>query len=269
MIYENYVNSLNPVAYWKMNEASGSSVSDSSGNGYGGIFINSPALNQVSLIPSDTSGKSVLFNGTNQYVNIAFDSQLTSANSGTLVLSFKPETDATTSLLYYSGNTAGEYRFAVYARSSNKFAIYFRDSTGESTVETDIAWSAGTVYHLVFFSNGTGWGVYVNGTQATLSVITGSNDGRWLGDLPSPTGIFIGAQSVISSISGYADGYIDDVILFNTLLTPSEITTLYEKTLIQPSIQIGVSSANKVTSEVHIKPITAISATNLSSTWGG
>lgn len=263
---------MSPVAYWKMEETSGTSAADSSGNSYGGTYINSPTLDQTSLVASDPAGNSVLFNGLTQYVDIGFNSQLVSATNGTLALSFKPETDATTSLLFYSGNLAGEYRLSIYARSTNTFAIYFRDSSGESTVETDISWSAGNIYHLVFFSDGAMWGVYVNGVQATLSVVTGDNDGRWLGDLPAPTGIFIGAQSVIGSVSGYADGFIDDVALFNTLLTSAEISTLYQKTLAlssQPSITIGAPASNLITNVVYIKPINAISATNLSSTWEG
>jgi hypothetical protein len=62
-----------PVGYWRLNDTSGTTCTDYSGNGLNGTYINSPTLNQSSPV---SGGASVLFNGTTQYVEIPHNTLL-------------------------------------------------------------------------------------------------------------------------------------------------------------------------------------------------
>jgi hypothetical protein len=58
------------VGYWQFDEGSGTSGSDSSGQGNTGNLINTPTW------IAGVSGNALSFNGTNQYVNIPDDNTL-------------------------------------------------------------------------------------------------------------------------------------------------------------------------------------------------
>lgn len=63
--YASEVDADNPIAYWQFNETSGTTMSDSSGNGHHGTYLNSPTLGQPGA--GSGTGTSVLFNGVNEY----------------------------------------------------------------------------------------------------------------------------------------------------------------------------------------------------------
>lgn len=55
--YFDFVNSLNPTAYYRLDETSQGTVSDSSGNGHDAVHVNTPSLDQApgALDPHDTN----------------------------------------------------------------------------------------------------------------------------------------------------------------------------------------------------------------------
>lgn len=70
MSYLSEVLADSPLGYWRLDETSGTTLADSSGNSETGSYINSPTLGQPSLLLTDPA-TSVNFNGTNQYATIA------------------------------------------------------------------------------------------------------------------------------------------------------------------------------------------------------
>jgi len=68
MSYEDEVLSDNPVAYYPMDETSGSTLNDRSGNGHDGTIQNSPTLDQPGF---SSDSRSILFNGVDERVDIA------------------------------------------------------------------------------------------------------------------------------------------------------------------------------------------------------
>ncbi|HEV3260444.1 MAG TPA: hypothetical protein VG013_26550, partial [Gemmataceae bacterium] len=61
----------NPAGYWRLGEASGTTASDSSGNGHNGTYMGGVTLGQPGAIAGDPN-TSVAFNGTNGIVDTSF-----------------------------------------------------------------------------------------------------------------------------------------------------------------------------------------------------
>lgn len=57
----------NPLGYWRLGEASGTTAADASSNNRNGTYTNGPALNQPGLLTNDAN-KGVNFDGSNDYV---------------------------------------------------------------------------------------------------------------------------------------------------------------------------------------------------------
>ena len=64
MAYADVVNSLNPVAYWRLGESSGTVAVDETGN-YNGTYVGSPTLGVDGLLLGDTN-TAVSFDGVDQ-----------------------------------------------------------------------------------------------------------------------------------------------------------------------------------------------------------
>jgi hypothetical protein len=53
-----------PWSYWPLDDASGATMADASGNARDGAYVGTPTLAQPSIVAADTSGTAVLFPGT-------------------------------------------------------------------------------------------------------------------------------------------------------------------------------------------------------------
>lgn len=74
--YADKILALNPIAYWKLDETSGTTAYDSSGNHYDGTYYG-VTLDQIDG-PGSTMGRAGLWDGINDYVNV-FSAPLASA----------------------------------------------------------------------------------------------------------------------------------------------------------------------------------------------
>lgn len=69
--YAAAVLAFSPIVYLRLGDTSGTTAADASGNSHPGTYVNSPTLNQGSLLAGDTTNGAVKLNGTTQYVTIA------------------------------------------------------------------------------------------------------------------------------------------------------------------------------------------------------
>lgn len=82
-----------PVAEWKMDENTGSSIKDTSGNGYTGTFSGNTKFDIGKL------GSSIYFDGSSDYVQMGDNLDMGSSDAFTIEMWFYPTSDNTTSLL--------------------------------------------------------------------------------------------------------------------------------------------------------------------------
>jgi len=204
-----------PVAYWKLDESSGNAV-DSVGSA---TLTNTNATYATGKI-----NNGAVFNGTNaKLVKTAYAVGI--GNAYTYAGWFNPD------VLNLSNRTLFNIRPA--SGGNNNIALeglvdgYIRgiqfNSSGTIIKDyrtTSLPLSVGTFYHIAVTWNGTDFKIYVNGAEPT---VTKSVD--IAGSLTSTDrGVFVGNEA---GTGNYWDGMIDELGLWSSALTSSEVLELY------------------------------------------
>lgn len=216
------------VGHWKLNETSGTTASDSSGNGRNGTYTNSPTLNQ-----SGQCSTAVSFDGVNDYVTIPDNADFsTHTSTGQTVAGWVKVTTIPSSSLLRApiaakGNTnAWEWAFYVYRYDSTHWypgASYWQQDGSTHNEIGGNNYTTGTwVYMVMTYQSGT-VKLYVNGVlEATGSTPTGS---AYDGTQP----VQIGRRED----GKYLNAVIDDVRIYKRALSAADVTELYGLILYQ------------------------------------
>jgi len=196
-------------AYWKFDENTGTTASDSSGNGNNGTLSLSGATWTAGKI-----GNALSFDGINGYVNTGNGASL-NINGNQITIEAWVYTKSLSEnyiISKFDGDTVTS-GYNLLLTSSN---IYFRLGSGTTGYQfvTAHGMSTNNWYHLVAVYDGTSMKIYKNGT-----VLSGST---------SFSGT-IGTNSLNVNIGQRVDdsyrwnGYIDDFRIYNRALSASEI----------------------------------------------
>jgi|GEM_PF-6093661 len=244
MAYIDVVNGLNPIAYWRLGETTGTTASDETGN-YNGIYVGSPTLNDTGLLSNDNNS-SVIFNGSNNYIHV-IDSAIPGgslANIGetdsgySVAFLFKTSATTTSSSYWINDDTIIEFRRQKGISTQVPFSIGMESNKlhvgaeGEASEIIDISTSNdmndGAIHHAVAtfsnVSNSLTAKLYVDGfliVEQTQTVSDQSLDGV-------TSNLVIGARSQdAGGISNFFNGNIDEVAILPYELTQTEIAKLY------------------------------------------
>ena len=111
--------------------------------------------------------------------------------------------------------TTNKLRFSFATNGANWFAA---DST--TTLATD------TWYHVVVTYDGsqanTGMKIYINGSLETMTTTGGGTVTTIVNTIPNHIGVYAGSTAI-----GFWDGNIDEVAVFSSELSASNVTTIY------------------------------------------
>lgn len=223
------------VAYWPLDDLSGSTVTDRSGHGYSGLYSGA-TLNATTFLDGNPAPG---FDGINDWANI-YSSGLASAfngSQGTLLVWAKVRDASVWS------NGALNYPAEFVVNSTNRILV--RKNTDGSLLLDYIAGGVAKAATLSTSSHGspTSWMQFIitwdhagdtvrlffNGAQ---SGVDQTGLGSWSGSLDS-TQTIIGAAGTTNA--GAWNGYIADVALWDTALSISEATTLYSIPTVLPT----------------------------------
>ena len=208
-----------PVGDWRMNEGSGTVLVDSSTFGNNGTIFGNPTW------VAGQHGQAIRFDGTGDYATVPDNASLDISTAITMAAWVKPEAATTQNLIKKStnGGTNG-YELSLSqlgAASSQRAFVRFNQATSGDTYRvnaTTMYPSHGTTWmHVAATYDGTTIRLYVNGVQ----------EGQLAASIPIPTNnlaLGIGAQP--DGLFGVLQGTMDDVLLYNTALTASEIAAL-------------------------------------------
>ena len=222
------------VGYWKMDEGTGTSTVDSSGNGNIGSLINSPVWTAGCKV-----GNCLTFNGTstNSYVNAGDNSSLRPGNNGkdfTWCLWVKPGSQVSRPWLGKGrGITDGGFPRAGFTFGQANVDTAMKIESGDG-VHYNYTWALANAvvvdnwsfYCLAYIRNN---GVYVYMNGGLKSFETGTGDGyKSIGDNIGAAGnsFFVGRDSQ----SHYFNGSIDDVRIYNRALSGTEVSAIYNAT---------------------------------------
>ncbi len=208
-------NNTGLVGYWKFDEGTGTTATDSSGNGNTGTLTNGPSW------ISGQIGGALSFDGSNDYIETS--SVVGNVGVNDFSISFwvkRTETGRDDAI--FSKEPYGTKQ--LYIRiTGNKAQLFIRDAAGTyqvldgaSTIGKD-AW-----YHIVTIRASGGLRIYTNGvldaqeTSTPVNFTTTAN--------PSYFGY------VDSVADFYLHGILDDVRIYNRVLSAAEIQAIYNAT---------------------------------------
>ena len=217
------------VGYWKLDETSGTSAADASGDGNTGTLTNGPTIStDVPSTISFLNPRSLSFDGVNDYVSAGSASALDVAASAFSIsvwvnISGQPATNKQQDIILKCNQDLSNngYGFSYDNISGNHLNLY---KCGVADQKISYALNSNTWYHIVAVQNFSGGApsnvtFYVNGVSAgTVSNTSAFNSS-------SNKTAFIGGGSTYTN-STSVNGLIDDVRIYNRALSATEISAL-------------------------------------------
>jgi hypothetical protein len=198
------------VAAYSMNEGSGTTVSDSSGQNHTG------AATDTTWTTDGKYGKALSFNGATSMVTVTHTPALRLANALTLSAWVKPDNLANWRTVVMKNLAAGGGApYGLYASDGSVPAGWLTTSGGPLSAKGSTALPNSTWSNVALTYDGSTATVYVNGAKAGELAVTGdtSDDGGAL---------TIGGNTIWNE---FFSGQIDEVRVYNRALTGAELQT--------------------------------------------
>lgn len=209
------------AGYWKLDDGSGTSVTDSSVNGNTGTLTNGPTWGTGQI------GGGADLDGTNDYISVTTSTpaNLNLTDSFSLSMWFKANTVGTSQTLFSAGLLNNNKGFQIQTSSctggnSGNICIERNVAGGNEQIRAlGAAYATGTWNHLVVTVQGTAVVMYVNGANWGLT-------GSWTGNINSYLGT---AYEIGRRLDGAQtwNGSIDEVRVYNRVLSADEAIQLY------------------------------------------
>jgi hypothetical protein len=225
-LYESTVLADHPLVYWKMDDLSGTTMTDSSGNGnngsYGDSSTSSPTLNQTPLI---STGRSVLLDGSTQTCAWGQTVALSSGNATSFEAWIKTSANTGTPEMVCADDTGPlGGRFVQFRLSTGVVQFVLFDSGGGSHIALgSTTVSDNTARHIVGTYDGTTMLVYVNGVQDGTLTATFT-----LPDAASTPVVKVGARFVSGiGFSNFFTGNLDEVAIYTHALSAARVAAHY------------------------------------------
>ncbi len=255
-------NSSNLIAAFPLNEGSGTTVADISGNNHNGTLTNSPTWG------AGKYGQGLTFNGTSSYINIPDHNDFTLDPTQSYTWSaWIKNTSFKEWSTVWSQTIDGNNFFYFYAHTStdpdggpvtNGISVYWWTSGGankigahsSNNVLTAGQWSYVAVTYDASQPQNNRFSIYVNGVDVTVRTDVSST-----GTITSinPTNIRIGSNQAFGE---YLNGSVDEVRYYKRLLTLAEVQTDMNTPLTvdptPPTVGITAPAAGNVSGTVNV-----------------
>lgn len=226
MAYADVVLVDSPLGYWRMEETSGTTCADSSGNGRNGTYVNGPRLDVVGppCLPTYSLG---LRDGSEQRVEVPHTAawNVTTSASWEAWVLLDDSADFGSMLNRDSG--AGFPRlFQWRIRGFDDFELtLFIGGTAFAFTTTGAGLNDAVWHHLVTTYDGSHVRFYKDGALFTSFARTGSID---TGTLPLWIGGHQGYVALGTGTPAFYNGRIDEVAFYNTVLSADRVLAHYD-----------------------------------------
>jgi hypothetical protein len=203
------------VGWWNLDEGSGTSAADSSGNNNTGTLTNGPTWTTGGKI----NGAVTFSSASSQYVSVPYSAALEPTTALTVSAWVKPNAATGEAIIASPDNngwTAG-WRLVVDGSPNLNATIVTTNTSPRATAIKVPGPAAGIWTHVAFVYDGSTFTAYENGIAGTPTAVTGTIVYGANQYLP------IGHDPGVS----YFDGQIDDVRIYNRALGAGEIQHLY------------------------------------------
>ncbi|MEM7261729.1 MAG: LamG-like jellyroll fold domain-containing protein, partial [Planctomycetota bacterium] len=220
--------SQNPIAFWRLGEASGSTAVDSQGLS-NGVYTNGVTLGFSGAILDD-SDAAVYFDGGDPFIDVPHDDAML-LDEGTVAFWFYPHRHDRRHGLFSkdsNGLDTGGHLTIYWDRSKIRTRL---QSTSTSYFVSTGNLPDNTWYHVAFSWGSTGMRLYVNGVLLDTENYSGGL-GSTSGGIGNFEPIVIGANGWSTGnlnsngVRDELDGRMDEVAMFDTVLSAAEILAL-------------------------------------------
>jgi hypothetical protein len=222
-----------PYAYWRFNEASGSTANDDSGNNRDGVYNNSPTLG-VTGMGGAGSDDAVGFDGSNDYMNSdisGFGSKMLNSTFEAVFMRKSSSIGYLFGILNNANVTAVQFSI-----DDNQSIFYLRDSDYTSTSEWKIPSSQLSIprneyVHLMIAIDGDNSevNIFLNGDLSASKALSGDytfSDFQY--DFP------VGGRNVRGTNQDFLNADIDEFALYDKALTQADAQRHYDAIFVIP-----------------------------------
>lgn len=237
--HQDTVLGYSPVAYWRLSESSGTVASDISGNGYHGTYGGGITLGAAGALTND-SDTVPSFDGANDRVQIADGNAFTFGTSTFSIsawVRFNNIAGANERILVGKMEYVGNQREWALVKcgtnvdshclTPNTLTFMASSSLSDglqlSSISSSTIVASATWYHVVATSNAGAATIYLNGVSNASGTIAATMAN---GTAPVYLGMMFDPANI-----GALSGNLDEVAIFNTALTPAQVTALYQSGL--------------------------------------
>ncbi len=226
------------ISHWKLDETSGSSISDSSGLNNTGTFSGG-----VVRAAGRVGTGAITLNGSTGYIDIANSPSLNISGNQVSILAwinFQSTNASQVIVSKPSSSSSNSSPFASYALrlnySGGSHTPAFRLAIGGAVIDlaSSTALTAGQWYLVGAVYNGSQMSLYINGTLSGTKAQTGSLN-------TYATAVRIGANG---GMSEDFKGTLDDIRIYNTAITAGEISALYQNNETTPPVISNLKPSN-------------------------
>lgn len=213
---KNYYNTIiadSPYGYWRLGESTGTTASDSGSGNNPGTYV-SCTQGAASLIANNFGNLAVSGDGTTSEITVGAVSALYGLNRSCSIEAWVKPSSVTGVYGIWSAGYQG-----ICIRRNNADIEFLSDYSVSLNTFT-VGMVSGTIYHVVFTIDASGLcTLYINGS----SVGTYSTSNTFVGAY-----VRIGADgSNSSTVGNFLDGTIDEVAVYNSTLTPTQVSAHY------------------------------------------
>jgi hypothetical protein len=244
------------VGYWKLNEASGTTANDSSGNAHSGTITTG-----VGFSSSCVFGNCFSFSGTanTQTTDVIDFGNVTATNFGTgnFSISFWLSTTNTSAMSIITKRSICSHESFIDMSMASSGKINFEvdggtSGTGYDSLMSTKAINDGTLHHFIAIRSASKKYLYIDGSL-NASVTLGT-----IANISNSSNLKIGGSpcSAVGAITTL-NGKLDDVAIWNTALTATEIAAIYGRQSAKYSGQV----ISRVFDAWTIQPWTSLAAT--------
>lgn len=212
------VYAADPDLYWRLDETSGSSVSDSGMSSNGGAMTGSWSRQAGGALVGVSSNRSVRFTGNG---NIYSSASFVDPSIYTLEAWFRTSSTSGGKIIGLgSSQTGGSSNYDRHVYMQNDGKLVFGTYTGVmNTITTAASFNDNAWHYVMATQSSTGMVLYVDGQNV------GTNPQN---DAQSYTGYWrVGGDTTWGSTSAYLRGYYDEVAVYSRALTAADALVHY------------------------------------------